>query len=826
MSLAPLLRRLGRSRRLGLSVVICIAIGTAGMSAALTLASAVLLRPLPYPEADRLVRIWRAEPEGEPRVSLSYPDLVDLRQALVEPDTGLDALEATARARMQFRSRDGVRRTEGEAVTAGYFDLLGVRPVVGRTFTPEEHQVGGPPVMLLDHRTWGERFGFDEAIVGRAIPTGQGEYTVVGVLPRDFTGTVEDDSGEIEFWVPIERYLSPEQQAYRSRGHVWTIGRLASGVGHSAIRSRVESAGAALVERYPDAYAAHRFRVEPMGENWRSAVRGGSILLLVAAGFVLLAAALNVAVLLIAYTLDQRRELAVRNALGADRGRIIRMVLTEIAILVVSGGILGFALGPSLLRTFVHRETLNETSMLESPVFAHLEIDPIAATLSFLALVLTALVAGLGPALLASRTDAARILVDGGRTTEGRGARRWTTALIVTEVALTTVLLVGTALLGRSYRAMADRDLGFRSDHVLRIGLFVNEDEVAESDGLEPFYQRVREELAKEQGVGAVGVLWPTMPLDSPVEQRLRVPGMDVPDPEHPDAGLPAGLFIADAAFFEVTGIPLLAGRGFESSDLPDSAPVALVSRALAERIASGKGSSDFRSVVESEVFLAEADDPVRIVGVVGNVSFSGPREADTPVARNEVYLPFSQSPQRLMSLTISTHQNPAELIPPLTRRLTELAPVSALDWIGPLDRWLADLFMRETKFLLSIVGTFSLVCLFLSMVGLAAVLANAVARRGHEIGVRRALGATAMQVQRVVIVQGLKMVASGAIVGAILSWLARKTIASFVFDVPPTDWVSYLVAVAILAGAAVGASIIPARRASRIDPATLLRSQ
>ena len=267
MHLTPLLRRLARSRRLAISVIFCVAIGTAGISAAFTLVSAVLLRPLPYPEADRLVRIWRAEPDGESRISLSYPDLLDLSRELVVPETGLDALEATARSRIQFRSSDGVRRVEGEAVTAGYFELLGVRPVVGRTFTADEHRVGGPPVMLLDHRTWGDRFAFDETIAGRTISTDQGEYTVIGVLPRDFTGTVEDDSGEIEFWVPIEQYLSAAWRENRSRGHVWPIGRLATGVSHSAFKSQIESVGASLVERYPEMYGAHRFTVEPMGEK-------------------------------------------------------------------------------------------------------------------------------------------------------------------------------------------------------------------------------------------------------------------------------------------------------------------------------------------------------------------------------------------------------------------------------------------------------------------------------------------------------------------------------------------------------------------------------
>lgn len=833
------LRRLARSPRLALGAVLCIAVGTAATSAALTLVSATLLRPLPYPEADRLVRVWLEEPQGDSHIELSYPDVLDLSQALIDDGSGagggLDAFEAIARARLQFRTGEGARRVEGEAVTDGYFRLLGVEPLFGRTFTAEEHRPGGPRVMLLDYRTWGEHFGYDEAVVGRTVPTDEGELTVVGVMPASFTGTVEEDSGDLEFWVPIEEYLSPQRRESRSIGGIWSLGRLAPGISLASLRSELDALGRRLTEDHPEAYGARVFTVEPMGENWRSELRRGGLLLLAAAGLLLIVAAANVAVLLLARTLNGRREHAIRAALGADRGRLLGQTLLETVLLVAAGSALGLGVGPPLLRFFLDRPSLVDTSTLGIPAFVRLEIDPMAAGLSCLVFLVTALVAGLGPALLASRTDPAQVLQEAGRSTVGsRRTRRWTSFLILAEVALTTVLVVGAALLARSYEAMEAQDLGFRTDDLLRIALFVNEQEVPEAEALGPFYDRVQRNLVEEPGVERVGVVWPTVPMDWPIQQSLTVSGMEPPDPAHPEAGLRVGLFIADAAFFEVMDVPLLAGRGFRATDGPDAPAVALVSRSLARRIAEGLGHAegarhgeDVGSVVGTEAMLPGlSSETLRIVGVVDDVRYGGPREGDTPAARHELYVAFRQSPTRLMSLIIATSREPESLVPPLSRRLGKLAPVSALDWIGPLDRWVTDLFLTDTRFLLSLVGAFSLAGLFLSAVGLFAVLADSVVRRRPEIGVRQALGATPARIVRTVVLQGLRLVALGLVAGSLLAWASDRAIESHLYGITATDPTSYLLAGAVLLATALAASLLPARNAARVDPAEILREE
>lgn len=851
--LTTALRRLARSPRLTVAAVVCIAVGTAATTAALTLVSATLLQPLPYPEADRLVRIWLSEPGGESRIAVSYPDLRDLRESLVGSDrdttSGLDALEATARARLLFHGDEGARRVEGEAVTSGYFRLLGVEPLVGRLFTEEEHRPGGRRAMLIDHRTWAEQFAYDEDVVGRTIRTDEGEHTVVGVLPARFTGTVEEDSGDIEFWVPIEGYLSEERRQNRGVGGIWILARLAPGRTADSVRAELGALGERLSEVHPETHEGRTLTLEPMGESWRSGVRRGSLLLLAASGLLLLVAAANVAVLLIARALGERRELAIRAALGADRGGMVGRSLLETLLLVAGGSALGLGLGPELLRAFLEGSSLVDGSLLGIPVFVSLRIDPLAAALSCLIFLVTALLAGIGPAAVGARTDPGRALQEGGRTATGsRRTHRWTNTLVLVEVALTMVLVVGSALLVRSYRQMQSEDLGFRTRDVLRIALFVNEQDVPDEDALPAFYERVRERLAAEPGVERVGVVWPTVPMDWPIQERLTTPGLAETrrgETEGQEAGLRVGVFVADRTFFEVLEMPVLAGRGFRSTDGPDAPQVALVSRALAERLAEARsgatgrgkaGGAEARSLdgaVGTEARLG--DDPVRIVGVVSDVRFGGPREADSPAARYELYLPFTQSPQRLMSLTLGVDPEgpggraggrPEDLIPPLTRKLAAIAPASALDWIGPLDRWVTDLFMVDTRFLLSLVGLFSLAALFLSGVGLFAVLAESVARRRPELGIRQALGATPRRILALVVAQGLRVVALGLAAGAVLSWGATRVLESTLYGVTPTDPGAYLAAALVLAGAAVAASLLPARKAAAVDPAEVLREE
>lgn len=798
------LRSIAGSARLSLSAVLCIALGTAATSATLTLVSAAFLRPLPFPAAERLLRIWSVEDDGGGRVGISYPDFVDLA---AEAST-LDAVEATARARLAFRTADGTRRVEGEAVSAGYFALLGVEPTAGRLFTAEEHAAGGEPVMILDHRAWGELFSYAPEAVGSVVATQRGPYTVVGVLPPDFNGTVEDDSGEIEFWVPLADYLSPERLRRRDVGALWLVARRAPGSSLPAATSEVAALGRRLDARGPQLPFDRRLAAEPFAENWRSELRGGTLLVLASSLLLLLVAATNVSVVLLARAVAGRRELAIRAALGARPGRLVAQALYETLLLVAAGGVLGLLAGPLLLRALLAASSL--------PIPSYVEPVPgaIAIGLCLGVLAVTALLASVGPAVFGSRVAPAGALQEEEhRTAGGRRSRRWAATLVVAEVALTTVLVVAAVGLVRSYHDLRTGELGYRTEGVLRIALFADPQDAADGQ-LTGFYQRAQRLVQAEPGVEAVGLVWPTVPILVPVTESLRVPAAAG---ELGARGRRVEVFSADRAFFEVMEVPLLAGRHPRQQAGDEGPQEVLVSRSLAREIV---GSAALERAVGRPAALGET--AVRVAGVVGDARWAGPRREEVSAGAGQLYLPFARSPQRLASLVVRTGRDADDLVAPLTRRLGAFAPASALDWVGPLDGWLVDMFLLGDRFVLYLVAFFSAAALVLAAVGLSGLLADSVARRRTELGVRQALGASPRRIVAFVALRGLSLALAGLAVGGLLTWLASGLTSALFVGSAADPW-SFVATAVVLSATALAASALPARKAARVHPTSAL---
>jgi len=806
-------RNVLRSPRLSFTAVVCIALAMAATSAAVTLVAATLLRPLPFRDADRLARVWLEEPGEDPRVALSYPELRDLDQ---RPDS-FDALEATARARFHLRSDQGSRRVEGEAVTAGYFDLLGIEPIMGRTFSEAEHRDGGDRVVLLSHTTWGAHYGFDPRIIGKQVMTQDGSYDVIGVLPESFTGTIEADSGDIELWVPMLRYLDDENRQRRDLRIVWSIARLAPDRTIAAAQSELDALSTQLGPLFPESYERRAFTAEPLGENWRAQIRQGGLLLLAAAVLVLAVAAGNVALLLLARSIDQRKQWAVRMALGASRLEVARLAFAECAVLVAVGSVIGLLAGPPMLRAFLSQPMLADGSLLGVPIFVSFTIDPIVAVACGLFFLGVSLVASLGPVLQCAKLDVREAIQDSSRSTGGRRGTRWFRVLIATEVALATVLTVGASLLFRSYSALSDQELGFQTHGVLRIGLFVNEEDVRDDGELPQFHTRVREAVLAEPGVREMGVVWPTIPIDWPAQTSFRAPGLELTqgglDPQ-------VDLFVINAHTFDALELRLVAGRDFAETDDAETGSVAIINRALAREIAGADEKLDDALGVEALV----DGRAVQIVGIADDALLGGPKQA--PGSRRRVFLPFAQSPRRMMSLFIASDRDPYQLIAPLRRRLAAIAPASALDWIGPVDGWIADLYLRDTQFILNVLGAFALTGLLLSAIGLFAVLADSVARRRGEIGLRQALGAKPGHVITAVVREAFAVVLIGMSMGAVLSWVFRQSLASMLYGVTTSDATSHVSALVVMGVVAALATAIPAFHATAIAPSEALRDR
>jgi predicted permease len=817
-SLGQALRSLGGRPRLALAAVVCIGLGVAATQAVFTLVNAVLLRPLPFPGAERLVRVWLAEEGGDPRGSLSIPEL----QALETEVEAFEAFLGTARVRLVALFDHGAERMRGEAVTRDYFAALGLRPRAGRFFGADDFAHDAPRVVVLSHRTWTERYGADPEVMGRSLRTETAAFTVVGVAPPGFQGTVEDDV--VEFWTPLPQYLPANLVADRSVRMGWAIGRLRPGLSPAAASSEVKALFAALAQDHPEAYRRLRPRLEAMGENWRQGLRGGSTFVMGAAGLLLVIAALNVGGLLLARSLERRRELAVRSALGAGRGRIMLQLFLEAGVLVAVGGGLGCVLAPFALDAFLAGAPVP----LPSYVALRGDTTLVAAVLAVLGA--TALLAGTAPAALASRVDPADALRGGGRGALGGGRERgWAVVMVAGEIALTLVLLVGGGLLLRSYGRLAGFDRGFRTEGVVRLAITLSRRDVPDAS-LPAFYDRLRQELAAEPGVERVGLVAPTLPPWDPARVRVRFHGMT--EALRQD-GLEVSLHVADHELLPTLAVPLVAGRLLEPGDGPGKR-VALVSRSLAGRLGG------VTQAVGAEIRVPEdwgvTAGPVRVVGVVEDVAYDGVAEdtrryiryddpGDRRAARDDLYVSLLDFPTRRVSVAVATRLDDASQLEPLRKRLGGLAPTSAVHWTSTMREELAAEY-AASRFHALLVNAFSASALLLAGVGLFALLSNMVARREGEIGLRVALGASRASVMRLVASGSAGPLGLGVLLGLAGAVLLSRSAARLLYGVSPLDPMSFALGAGVLLLVAGLAATLPARRAASVDPMVALRSE
>jgi putative ABC transport system permease protein len=807
---------------LSIAAVLCAAIGVSATTAAAALFSAVAVRAVPFPEADRLVRVWLVnEATGDLRGSLSIPELRDLDGQA----TSFDAFLGTARSRAVGLLDTGAERLRGEGVTADYFPALGLRPLHGRLLGADDFTPAAPRVTVISARFWARHFGADPAVVGRALRTEAAVFTIVGVAPTGFDGTVESDV--IEFWMPLPQYLpAPLIEARGSRSS-WAIGRLAPGVTLAAAEAELGSLLAAWAEADPALYRDRRFRIEPMGENWRSGFKTGAALLLGAVLLLLVIAALNVAGLLVARTIDRRRELAMRAALGAGRGTLVGDLVAEALVLTAIGGAAGAALAPALLDAVV------AASPVTLPPYVQLQVDAIAIAIAAGAILLAGVIAALAPAWLTSRVAPADVLRGGARGSIGAGwEQRWGIALVGAEVALTLALLVTGSLLLRSFQTMNSWDVGFRVDGVTRLALTFSRADAADAAALPAAYRRVRDALAAYPGVERVGLVSTTLPPWDADRVRVRFAGLPQVDV---DDGVSVGLHLADDGLLPMLEVPLLAGRHLAATD-EGSAPVAVISRALAERM-GGVDQALGQAVQVMDGSLVPATT-ARVVGIVGDVAYDGLAEQGAESGATQVrtdarwlqgrfdlYLPLSLAPQRIVSIGVSTSGDAAAIMEPLKRVLAQVTPTSAVHWNSTMADELR-LEFASSRFYALLVNAYSLGALALTATGVFAMLSHLVARRRSEIGLRLALGGEPRHVVRLIARLTAVPLGLGVVAGwALATGIAAGT-ANLLFGVGQFDLASYALGTVALTLCGVVAAVVPTRRALHTDPMRTMRSE
>jgi putative ABC transport system permease protein len=801
------LRVLRRSPGVTAAAVLALALGIGANSAIFSVVESVLLRPLPYPQSHELVRVYRTAARfgwmSSPFSWLNYKDLLAQNRVFenvgvwANRDANLSGGGAPERARVRVAS-------------STLLPTLRVAPIAGRNFLPSEELKGNDHVVMLDFALAQRRFGSAPEAVGKNVQLNGVDYQVVGVLPRGFR---LDTAADV--WMPTS--TSSDIMQVRNAGFLQVLARKKPGVSDAVIVADLAAFSKYLTSTFPDMYPPSTglgTRSEPFLAATVGDVRLPLLVLLGAVAFVLLIACANVANLLLARAATRHREMAIRTALGADRARLMRQLLTESALLAVAGGALGllFALWAIDALVGLAPATLprGDEVALDGRVLAFTAAVAVATGFAF----------GLTPAIAASRPDLSGALKDGGRgATAGRGRLR--RALVVAEVALSLVLLVGTGLMVRSFIRLRSIVPGFRADHALTlsISLPVADNQVTDADR-ERFVRFFGDAVTRLQvlpGVTAVGGV-DVMPLSGNTPDMLiQIEGF-TPGDKGDEPWCQTRQVAGD--WFAAMGIPIVRGRGFLASDAATSAPVLVVNQAWVRKY------SPDREAIGRHIRQLSSKDEQRtwatIVGVIGDVRTYG---LDTP-ARPELYWPLTQKRDAsLMSMIVRATGDPAALAGAARAAVAEADAAQPIFDVKRLDDVVAE-SLAQRRFTLTLMLLFGLVALSLAAVGIYGVMSYTVAQRTQEIGIRVALGANAASVLGMVLRDGMKLVGLGLVLGGVAAGLLTRAAASLLWGVSSTDLATYLVIAAVLAAVSLVAIVIPARRATGVDPMQALRSE
>jgi putative ABC transport system permease protein len=808
------LRSLRGTLRLSLAAVGCVALGVGGAVFIFTVANAVLLQGPPFPDAHRLVRIWTLHDGTGQRADVSYLDVRDVAARA----RSFDAIEMAARTRTAITTAGGTERVRGESVTRGYFDLIDVRPAIGRAFTGDEYAPNAPRVMLISHTLWLRKFGGRPDVVGQTVRargnTGlraepEQLFTIVGVMPPGFAGTVDPDVSE--FWLPIEQYTPRSLLDRRRTRSVWVLARLRPGVAMAAAQAEVSAIGRHLAAEYPDDYRELSLGVEPVGETWRERFRAGLTMLTLAAGLLLCIACVNIAYLLLTRLAQREHELSLRSALGAPRGAILRQLLGESLLLTTAGGALGAGLAVWGVKFFAAAQ------LFRLPAYVPLSVDARVVAVALGLVLLTAVLSGALPAWFGSRVGSRNLREIGPGTTLGRRQRLTVDGLVAAEVAFSFLLLTAAMLMVRSYSNLVRSDVGYRTENLQRMAVSLDPAEYPTPETQLAFVREAKALLAAQPGVRAVSFVAGVLPPWSDTEVPLAVDG--VPRP----ALSAVNRHAVDDEFFGVMDIALHDGRTFLPADGPDARRVAVVSVSLARALVGGDGRRAMGATLQIARDARQVDPPapIEIVGVVEDVRYLGPR-ADRR-ADHDLYLPIAQAPSPILSIAVVTDRDPGLLLGTLQRALGRLAPTSPLHWVSTMEEELALQF-GDARLYAWLTGLFGAGALLLVTIGIYGVISNAVTRRWSELGVRMAVGARPRDIVVLVLGDGSRPLLLGILVGAAAALAGATVATSLVYGVATTDPLTFGGVGLTMLALGLAASYLPARRASRLDPMRVLR--
>jgi len=797
--------------------VLTLALGIGANTAIFSVVNAVLVRPLAYKDSPSLVNVWgKFEKDGIPRSWLSEPeywDLLERNQSFSE----LAAFAAGGSANLTSSSAPPVQVTAGLA-SASLFPLLGVRPVLGRPFAPNENQRGNDHVAILSYGLWRSQFAADSQIVGKNVELDRETYSIVGVLPNGFSL-----SGKQDLWRPLA--LNREKPRDRSSHFLHVVGRLKSGVAPGQANSDVERFAAQLAKEYPNFYGhgdiGWSMYVVPVKEQLVGKVRPALLVLLAAVAFVLLIACVNVANLLLAQASAREKELSIRAAMGAGRGRLVRQLLTESLVLAISGGALGLLIaywGVDALRTLIPDNV---------PRIGEIRVDSAVLGFTFGLSLLTGLIFGLAPAWHVSRANLQDNLKKSGRgSSAAGGSRRLRGVLAVSEIAFAALLLVGAGLLIRSFRHLLEINPGFQTDHLLTMELSVPEKPYPDGAPVQTFYTTLLNRLKTIPGIQAIGAV-SAMPLsDSYSSSTVAAEETSNSDmPRLPEFGnlpfMEIDLRYATPGYFAAMEIPLVRGRLFTEADDAGSQYVAVVDTDFARRYWPGQNPIGKRVAIDPIPNSKPPKPRFRtVVGVVGHVKHYG---LDTE-GREQAYFPHTQIEYaRDMYLAVRTPLDPSSITNAIREQVFAVDNQMPIFNVATMDQLLSN-SVAQPRLNSSLLVGFAALALLLAAVGVYGVMAFAVTQRTQEFGIRMALGAQPDAVLKQLLMEGAKLAAVGVCLGVIASLALTRLMGSLLFGVKPSDPVTFFVVSAVLTCVALLACYIPASHAMRVDPIVALR--
>ncbi|HXC68685.1 MAG TPA: ABC transporter permease [Pyrinomonadaceae bacterium] len=785
------------ARRPGFTAVavITLALGIGANTAIFSVVYGVLLRPLDFPQAERLVALREANALKQPDAQIAPGNFLEWQRQ----NTVFSDIAAYRTVSYNLTGDGDPERLLAGRISAGLFKTLGVQPVVGRDFLAEEDQPGREKVVIIGAGLWQRRFASDPGVVGRSLKLSGEDFTVVGVMPDGFRLA---DQREREIWTPIA-FTENERNLHHAR-YTEAIARLRAGVTLDQAQAEMTAIAGRLSQEHP-ANEGWTVKVAPVLDFAVGDARRILWLLFSAVGLVLLIACANVTNLLLARAATRQKEMAIRVALGAGRLRIVRQLVTESLLLALLGAIAGWPLAVWGLKVLL------AVTPADLPRLDAVTIDNRALLFTLAITVITGMIFGLAPALQLANTNANQNLkVGGSEGNRGVAGGRIGSLLIAAEVAIAVVLLVGSGLLLRTIWQLRQINPGFDDHNALAVTLQLSEKKYADAARIASFSKQLEQQVVALPGVQATGVAR-ILPIAHDLPTGFYVDGR----PREPDNQLPQTNYSAvSGAYFGAMRIPLLAGRVFDDRDDLQSPRVAIVSAELAQRVFPGE------SAIGKRINVTTGPESFReIVGVVGDVKQKGLAQETRP----HVYEPFAQAPDPFMTLVVRTAGNPSAIVPAIRAKVFELDHELPLQRVTTLDKLISS-SIRQQRFASAVLSVFAGVALMLALAGLYGVISYSVAQRTRELGIRVVLGAQVTDVVGLVLKQGMTFVLIGEVAGIAGAFALTRLIGGLLFGVSPTDAKTFVTVAVSLFLVALIACYVPARRATKVDPLVALR--